>query len=110
MQEQNFVDLEVKRDSLAMELLSELKTQTKRWFTAFIVTVCIALGVIGGIVGGFIWYLNQYDYVSSIEQNGIYTLIDSEGNVISADITPEQMKEILEIINNGKNESNSQTD
>jgi len=86
--------------TLAMEMLSELKEQSKRWFRAFLVMVVVEVLTIGG----FIWYLNQYDFISTVEQTGIYTLTDSNGNVISADITPEQIKEIMEIINNGKDE------
>lgn len=83
---------------IAMELLAELKEQTKRWFRAFLIMVAVEVLTIGG----FIWYLNQYDFESSIEQNGVYTLIDSQGNVISSDITPEQVERIMEIISNGK--------
>lgn len=83
---------------IAMELLADLKEQTKRWFRAFLIMVAVEVLTIGG----FIWYLNQYDFESSIEQNGVYTLIDSQGNVISSDITPEQVERIMEIISNGK--------
>lgn len=82
-------------ETLAMELLKELKLQTKRWFVAFCITILLELSTIIG----FIWYLNQYDFTSTIEQNGVYTLVDSEGNIISSDITPEQIEKIMEIIN-----------
>lgn len=81
-----------------MELLSELKLQNKR----LVIVLFVVLALWAGTIGGFIWYLNQYDYTSTIEQNGVYTLIDSQGNVISSDISPEQMEQILEVINNGK--------
>lgn len=84
--------------TLAMEMLSELKEQSKRWFRAFLVMVAVEVLTIGG----FIWYLNQYDFISTVEQTGIYTLSDSQGNVISSDITPDQVKEIMEILNDGK--------
>ena len=89
---------EKEEKGLAMEMLGELKEQSKRWFRAFLVMVAVEILTIGG----FIWYLNQYDFESTIEQSGVYTLIDSSGNVISSDITPEQINEILEIINDGK--------
>lgn len=88
--------------TLAMEMLSELKEQSKRWFRAFLVMVAVEVLTIGG----FIWYLNQYDFISTVEQTGIYTLSDSQGNVISSDITPEQVKEIMEILNDGKDADN----
>ena len=88
---------------LAMEMLGEIKEQSKRWFRAFLITVAIeALTIMG-----FIWYLYQYDFTSTIEQSGVYTLIDSSGNVISSDIQPEQLNDILEIINNGKNKNDT---
>ncbi len=98
--EENKVEKQDK--SLALEMLEELKEQSKRWFRAFIVMVCVEVATIAG----FIWYLYQYDFTSTIEQTGVYTLIDSSGNVISADIQPEQINEILEIINNGNGKGN----
>lgn len=99
-------DNENKKDEkgIAMEMLGELKEQSKRWFRAFLVMV----GVEVLTIAGFIWYLYQYDFTSTIEQTGIYTLTDSQGNVISADITPEQAIEIMEIINNGNNQNDAQ--
>lgn len=93
---------EEEEKTLAMEMLGELKEQSKRWFRAFLVMVAVEVMTIGG----FIWYLNQYDFISTVEQTGIYTLSDSQGNVISADITPEQIEKIMEIINDGKDENN----
>jgi hypothetical protein len=84
-------------EGLAMELLAELKKQTKRWFSAF----CIALFLEFATVIGFIWYLNQYDFTGSVVQKGVYTLLDSDGNVISADLTSEQIEKIMEIVNSG---------
>ena len=92
---------EQEEKGLAMEMLGELKEQSKRWFRAFLAMLFLELATIGG----FIWYLNQYDFISTVEQTGIYTLTDSQGNVISADVTAEQAKEIMEIINNGNNKS-----
>lgn len=92
---------EQEEKGIAMELLGELKTQNKRLIRVIAgLMVMIAL-----IVGGFLLYLYQYDFSGTIEQNGVYTLIDSSGNVISSDITPEQMEDILKIIN-GENENN----
>ena len=101
-----------KKDSdevFAYELLSDARDNSERWFKAFCAMVkinIIEVFVMLAMVFGFIWYLNQYDFVSTVEQTGIYTLTDSQGNVISSDITPEQIKEIMEIINDGKDENN----
>lgn len=89
---------------LAMEIFGELKEQLKRCHRI----ILILIAVIVAIVAGFLLYLNQYDFTSSIEQNGVYTLIDSEGNVISSDISPEQIEQIMGIINNGKYQNNSE--
>ena len=83
---------------LAMEMLGELKEQLKRCHRI----ILILIGVVVATVAGFLLYLYQYDFESTIEQNGVYTLIDSQGNVISSDITPDQIEIIMEIINDGK--------
>lgn len=93
------------------DLLSDARDDKERWFKAFITMVkvnSIELLAIVVVVIAFLLYLNQYDFTSSIEQNGVYTLIDSEGNVISSDIKPEQINEIMEIINNGKNKDDTE--
>lgn len=92
------------KEVFVLELLSEIKEQSRRWFRAFLIMVAVEVLTIAG----FIWYLNQYDFESSIEQNGVYTLIDSEGNVISSDITPEQIEKIMEIVNDGKNQNDKE--
>ncbi len=84
------------------ELIDLVKEQSKAWRRAFFV----ALSMIFGIICIVFLYLYQYDFTSTVEQTGVYTLVDSEGNVISSDIPPEQINEILEIINNGKDKEN----
>lgn len=48
----------------------------------------------------------QYDYVSSVETSGVYNLVDSEGNVITSDISPEDVIRILEELSNGEGPGN----
>lgn len=48
----------------------------------------------------------QYDYTSSVETSGVYNLVDSEGNVITSDISPEDVIRILEELNNGQSSGN----
>lgn len=91
--------IDIDNPSLTMELFQEFKKQSKRQN----ITILAALGVIVFIVSAFLWYLSRYDFVDSINQTGVYTLIDSEGNVISADLTPEEINQIMEVINNGEN-------
>lgn len=92
---------EPKEKGIAMELLGELKTQNKR----LIRVIAGLMVMISLIVGAFLLYLYQYDFSGTIEQSGVYTLIDSDGNVISSDITPEQMEDILKIINGENKDS-----
>lgn len=95
---------EKEEKGLAMEMLGELKAQLKRCYKIILILIAVVVAT----VAGFLLYLNQYDFESSIEQNGVYTLIDSQGNVISSDITPEQINEILEIINDGKYQNDTE--
>ena len=88
---------------LAMEMLGGLKEQLKRSHRIILILIAAVVAT----VAGFLLYLNQYDFESTIEQNGVYTLIDSQGNVISSDITPEQIERIMEIINDGKNQNDT---
>lgn len=99
---------EQEEKGIAMEILGELKAQNQRLTDsnkrlANIIGWLIALIAVMFI--GFLVYLYQYDFSGSIEQNGIYTLVDSDGNIISSDVTPEQMEEIIKIIN-GENKDN----
>lgn len=91
---------DIDNPSLTMELFKEFKKQSRRQN----ITILVALGVIVFIVTAFLWYLSQYDFVDSINQTGVYTLIDSEGNVISADLSSEEINKIMEVMNNGNND------
>lgn len=90
----------------ASELIDIVKKQLNHWRIALFVVI----GLWFASLCGFIWYLNQYDFISTVEQTGVYTLLDSEGNVISSDIKPEQVVKIMEIIRNGENQSDKETD
>lgn len=117
-------DTESGNDYFATEILRELKRENERkerenerkeriiksLIKVIIGIIIIAITAIAGITGGFIWYLNQYDFsgTSSVynEADGVYALIDSEGNVISADLTQEE----LEMIYNGNSKSSQSYD
>lgn len=96
---------EQEEKGIAMEILEELKRQNQG-LRRIIVGLMF---LVGFVIGCFLFYLYQYDFKGTIEQNGIYTLVDSDGNVIGSDITPEQMEDILKIIN-GKSEDNQEQD
>lgn len=59
------------------------------------------------IVTIFTYLWLQYDYTSTTEYSGVYNLTDSQGNVISSDITPADVVKILEAIEDGKIKTNS---
>ena len=106
------------QDFVVSELLSELKAgnvrkddQIRRLQKVVFSTVIAALLALLAAVGGFLWYLNQYDFSSTTTTTaeGVYAVIDSEGNVIGQDLTPEQVEILMEELNNGygKGDQNS---
>lgn len=66
------------------------------WATVLIITVL-----------AFVWLWQQYDYKSTIDTSGVYNLVDSQGNVLTSDISPDDVIRILEALNDGKNESDT---
>lgn len=106
---------DLEQDFIVSELLSELKAgnarkddQIRRLQKVVFSTVIAALLAILATVGGFLWYLNQYDLSSTTTQTaeGVYAVVDSEGNVIGQDLTPEQIETLMEELNSGYGESN----
>lgn len=94
-------------DFIVSELLSELKAENNRKdkqihglhrVVATIVSVSLVSVLL--IVGGFLWYLNQYDFSSAEtvtnSAEGVYAIVDSEGNVIGSDFTAEEIQGLLE--------------
>ena len=45
----------MEKDSLALEMLRELKQNSRRWFISFIIVLILWFATIGV----FIWYINQ---------------------------------------------------
>lgn len=82
-------------DFIVSELLSELKAENARkskCILALIISIVI-------ITGSFLLYLNQYDFVSTttetITAEGVYAIVDSEGNVIGTDLTAEEIQSFV---------------
>lgn len=97
--------------NIANELLQEAKARSERDHRALMTVVRLWFGtvlIMLIMVLSFVWYLYQYDFTATVEQTGVYTLMDSQGNVISSDLTPEDIIKIEEIFENGKNESNEE--
>lgn len=100
---------EQSQDFLASELLSELKEENsrkdlliKRLCKTIALIVSISLLAVMSTIGGFLWYLNQYDFTSEQTVSGVYALVDSEGNVIASDFTSEEMAQIMEVLGDGE--------
>lgn len=65
------------------------------WAISVVVAVAVAVGV-------FAWMWLQYDYVSTTEYSGVYNITDSEGNVISSDLEPGDIIDIMQGLLNGE--------
>lgn len=85
----------VHMESLATEMLRELKHESKR--KSIIIATMLFLWF--ATIGMFIWYLNQYDFSSTTtttnSASGVYAIVDSEGNVIASDIDENALNELL---------------
>ncbi|MDE6314776.1 MAG: hypothetical protein K2M46_14380 [Lachnospiraceae bacterium] len=97
-------EMEQEEQGIAMELLGELKTQNKRLASILIAVIILWTGTIGG----FIWYLNQYDFSSySIESQdgGNANFIGNDGDIINGERESDQKdKEEQESKGNGNKE------
>ena len=107
--------MEEHKDFLATELLHELKLERERKdrqlgnLHKILTRVIIgALCAILMVVGGFIWYLNQYDSEGTTSATGVYAVVDSKGNVIANDLTPEEIQSIMGVLH-GNSQSGQNT-
>lgn len=81
------------KDTLATELLHELKANAKRWFIAFIIT----LGLWSATIVGFIWYIT----LPPVEDTVTIENDDGNANYIGRDMNGE--------LDNGENNSEKDT-
>lgn len=63
--------------------------------------LCWAVSLIA-VVFAFVWLWNQYDYESSTELSGVYCLVDSQGNVVTSDLDPDDVIRILQELEHGQ--------
>ena len=71
----------MEKETLATELIHELKAQSKRWFIAFLVVLALWFGTIGA----FIWYISL-----PVEEYGVNVLNDEgNANYIGRDLNGE---------------------
>lgn len=102
----------VDQDFMVSELLAELKAENQRKALLLSqrektlkILLSISLFIILAIVSVLIWYLNQYDFFSEQNVSGVYTLVDSDGNTVAQDITPEEYQQFMKEIDNGQNKN-----
>ena len=83
--------------SMAFEILKDLRDANRRMFRILIVIISLWAGTIAG----FIWYLNQYDYITTheIEASGIINQWDNSGVITSTDVSPEMWDLFMEWFN-----------
>ncbi len=85
-----------------VEMVETRHTKEKRtlnicWATAYISSILICL-----VTFAFMWL--QYDCVTTTEYSGAYVMVDSQGNVIESDLSPDDVIRILTELNgNSKN-------
>lgn len=93
-------------DFIVSELLSELKAENSRkdkqiqsLYRVIATITAVSLCTVLLVVAGFLWYLNQYDFsattTETITAEGVYAIVDSEGNVIGSDFTAEEIQGLL---------------
>ena len=77
---------------LAMEMLKEIKIQAKRWMVAFFVV----LGLWAGTIVLFVWYINQYEFISydiNSGDGGNANYIGNDGDIYNGTSPSENEEE-----------------
>lgn len=79
------------KEVFVLELLEEIKRQSKRWMIAFFVV----LGLWAATIGGFVWFLNQYEFETYTQDGSGYNNINTgeQGDVINGAEVPESKEE-----------------
>lgn len=79
------------KEVFVMELLSEIKRQSKRWMIAFFVVLSLWFITIGG----FVLFLSQYEFESYTQDGNGYNNINTgeQGDVINGANIPENEQE-----------------
>lgn len=86
------------QDFIVTGLLSELKAENIRKdvvIRGLIKVICGVVAAVLVVVAGFLLYLNQYDFGSTTTTTAtdVYTLVDSQGNVVATDLTADEIEE-----------------
>lgn len=114
------MDITPGHDFIVSELLSELKAENERkerqihrLNTTLAITIAVAMLSVLLVVAGFLWYLNQYDFSATTTETitntaeGVYAIIDSDGNVVGTDFTADEIQGLLEGVNTDGESSTS---
>ena len=114
------MDITPGHDFIVSELLSELKAENERkerqihrLNTTLAITIAVAMLSVLLVVAGFLWYLNQYDFSATTTETvtntaeGVYAIIDSDGNVVGTDLTADEIQGLLEGVNTDGESSTS---
>lgn len=90
------IEGEIEGINFATEILKQLKDTIKRQWIALVIVLCLWAATIGG----FIWYINQYDYVSYSQDgegyNNINTDVQGDVNNNNGTETSDTQEEIGE--------------
>lgn len=76
-------------DSMATDIIRDyMKTNKRLWLVLVIVIL---------LFGGYVFFQNFMPTKKVIEADlkGVYNLVDSDGNVIASDITPEELSKLV---------------
>lgn len=79
------------KEVFVLELLSEIKMQSKRWMIAFFVVIALWAATISG----FVLFLNQYEFESYSQDGSGYNNINTgeQGDVVNGAEIPENEQE-----------------
>nr|DAM75470.1 MAG TPA: hypothetical protein [Caudoviricetes sp.] len=102
---------EMDQDFIVTGLLSELKAENIRKdvvIRGLIKVICGVVAAVLVVVAGFLLYLNQYDFGSTTTTTatGVYTLVDSQGNVVATDLTADEIEEVIKSYGTNHADSN----
>lgn len=67
--------------------------------------ICWAASIVLTVLAFVVLWL-QYDYVSYTDNTGVYVVTDSQGNVIAADLEPDDVIRIMQELNDGEDSEN----
>ena len=70
--------------SFATELLKDQKGDKKKLIAVIVVQAVLNFLIVIGMLGGFLWYLNSYEYQSNSKTTEIQATQDGEGvNIVN---------------------------